>query len=525
MQIPPAHPSTSTNFGGRVIRGSIWSTAQILLNKFATIGATVVFAHYLAPADFGAANIATSLGAFVFLLAPWVFNDILISRARDYSRLAGTAFWASLGFGLISAAILLALAPVFQRAHHAVEGLWGLLCVAATRPIADALLSVPWARLRLDLAYRKLTLIDGSLQLAWTVISVIMAMRGYRALVLVLPPIAVLFGRAIVYWMFAAREIPLQARREEVVPLCKTFVVATSGQYMNNIIQILEMLVLAWLASESSVGLFAFAFQLSSQTNSIIGAQISNVLQPVFSQIHQDPHRQISGFVRSIRYMGMFAVPISLIQAAVGVPAFEALFGTKWNGAIPAFLMLCIAQAFMFLSGPTVVLLKAQGRFRAFFAWQAGQVIVGSSVMYICVHFGSGTASRLLESIGVTSAADAAPALAIAAASATIWGIACPIAIRIGTHNAPGQFRNMLLMLAEPWLISLPIAALVAFAPMVLQTFLPRMVSNWVCMAVIAPAALLGAIAVMVMRDQVLRSSALRVIARRLPRPASSNRA
>lgn len=504
-----------TSFGGKVVRGSMWSTLQILVNKLVTVGATVVFAHYLAPADFGAANIATSLGAFVFVLAPWVFNDILIARARQYDRLAGTVFWVSLAFGAVSSMALLALAPVFQHTHPAVDGLWGLLCVAATRPIADALLSVPWARLRLDLAYRKLALVDGSLQLAWTLASVVMAMNGSRALVLVLPPIAVLFGRGIVYWLLAAREIPLQPRREEVAPLCRTFLVASSGQYMNNIIQIMELLVLGWLASETSVGLFAFAFQLSSQTNAIIGAQISNVLQPVFSQIQQDPARQISGFVRSIRYMGIFAVPISLIQAAVGPPAFSVLFGAKWSGAVPAFLLLCIAQAFMFLAGPTVVLLKAQGRFRAFFAWQAVQVVLGSAVMYLCVRFGSDTARQLLVRLGLGSATEAAPALAIACASAVVWGVMCPISIWIGTRHAPERTVGIVPLIAEPWIVSLPIALIVALLPIGMQSMLPRAICDWFGMLVLAPAGLCAAVVLLVRRDPPMRAALQQVFSRR----------
>lgn len=519
MTTSPSSSTTpnGTSFGGQVIRGSMWSTLQILVNKIVTVGATLVFAHYLAPADFGAANIATSLGAFVFVLAPWVFNDILIARARHYGRLSGTAFWVSLGFGAISSAILLALAPVFQRTHPAVDGLWGLLCVAATRPIADALLSVPWARLRLDLAYRKLALIDGGLQLAWTVASVVMAMNGSRALVLVLPPIAVLFGRALVYWLIAGREIPLRPHREELAPLCRTFLVATSGQYMNNIIQIMELLVLGWLASETSVGLFAFAFQLSSQTNAIIGAQISNVLQPVFSQIQQDPGRQISGFVRSIRYMGIFAVPISLIQAAVGPPVFALLFGAKWAGAVPAFLLLCVAQAFMFLAGPTVVLLKAQGRFRAFFAWQAVQVVAGSAVMYLSVRLGSETAGRMLEWIGVGSASEAAPALAIACASAAVWGMMCPISIWIGTRHTADRPIGILQLIAEPWIVSLPIALVVALLPIALHPIFPKAFCDWFGMLVLAPVGLSVAVVILVRRDPPMWAALTRHLARRLP--------
>ena len=499
--------SRTASFGGRVVSGSIWSTIQILANKMATVGATIVFAHFLEPGDFGAANIATSLGAFIFILAPWVFNDILIARPREFARLAGTAVWVSLGFGLVSTTLLLALTPMLQQAHPLVEGLWGLLCVAATRPIADALISVPWARLRLDLQYRTLAILDGGLQLAWTLAAVGMAVGGCRALVIVLPPIAVLFFRATAYWILTWKRIPLRPDRLQATSLSRTFLVATCGQYMNNIIQILELLVLQWLAPESTVGLFAFAFMLSSQTNAIIGAQISNVLQPVFSQIRDEPDRQIAGFVRSLRYMGMFAVPIAVIQAAAGPSIFMTLFSVKWAGSVPSFLALCIAQGFMFLGAPTVVLLKAQGRFRAFLVWQAMQVALGGSIMALAVMLGSEPVFNILHGLGLADATMAAPALAISIASAIIWAASCPLAIGLATRTSRDRRTEALRAIGIPWVVSLPIAVGVGLSPLGLErAFLPQ-TSAWICMLVVAPVGLVACIAILARGDAELRAA------------------
>lgn len=73
------------------IRGSALTTVQTIVNKAAALAASVVLAKLLDPADYGVAFTATTLGAFLFILAPWVLNDLLVSRPKHFEEEAGTA--------------------------------------------------------------------------------------------------------------------------------------------------------------------------------------------------------------------------------------------------------------------------------------------------------------------------------------------------------------------------------------------------------------------------------------------------
>ena len=480
----------SRSLSDAALHGTLWTTLQTIFNKVAVIAATLVLARHLTPEDYGDAFNATTIGAFAFVLAPWVLNDFLVSQPRRFDEFAGSTLLIGIVTAVVLGAVLVGFSPLLHSYYATSANLVALLTIASTRPLADALMSVPWARLRIDLAYRSLAITDGTCQLAGTAASVILALAGAGPFAIVAPPIAVLFFQSGWYWLRIGRRVPLSINPHATKLVCRAFFVAGLGQYLNNVVKLLELIVLGWFAKPSQVGIFAFAFQLSTQANVIIANQIAAVIHPILSHINDAPERQTIAFLRALRLVGCVGIPVSFVQGAIASPLFSLLFGDKWAGAVPVFAMLSIMQACLFLSTPIMTLLKSQGRFRAIVAWQFMHITLGGAAMVACVHLTGDSLNQIPRLIGMPTAIDTPLPLAIAMISSACWGIGCPLALLVAARGTHLDSLKLLQVLWQPWPAGLVAACILLLAPHLLP--LPDGLCRITTIALAIPLALLA---------------------------------
>jgi O-antigen/teichoic acid export membrane protein len=474
------------------IRGSALTSAQTIVNKVAALAASLVLAKLLDPADYGVAFTATTLCAFLFVLAPWVLNDLLVSRPKYFAAEAGSALAIGMATGVLLSAAVVAGIPWLRSMEPESRAFPLLLAVAAARPIADAWMAVPWASLRLKLRYGRIALIDGTMQLVATAGSIVLAVLGAGPLALVLPPVAVLFAQGAGYWLSVRGTIPLKTDPRLLRPLLGRFTVAAASQYLNNVVKVLELLLLACLAGPTSVGFFAFAFQLSSQANVVIANQVSGVIQPVLSHINDDPKRQFDAFLRALRLIGCVGVPISILQAAVGIPAFRLIFGSKWDGAVPAFIVLSVMQAFIFLATPIMTLLKAQGRFRSILLWQLLHIVAAAGLIWLLSTVGLGAVSATAGALGAHLTTEASAPLAAALGGTVIWAVGCPFALRAAGAQTQASWITCLLALALPWPGAIGVGIAVASVPSLANPLLGETGADVAALVISVPAGVLA---------------------------------
>ena len=472
--------------------GSIWTLAQTILNKVVALLALFALQKFLTKADFGVAATATSIGAFVILLSPQVLGDIYVTRYADRDRVGGAALLLAAVSAVFLALLLSVSAPVFERIFES-EGLAVVLLFVALRPLADAVQFLPLARMRGALRYREQSRVASIATCSASVLSLILAALGAGAVSIVLPTILALFASGLLYARlvgFGSRHI----HREEIAPLARTYAVGSLGQYLSNVNVIIETLVVAAIASVEGAGLFGLAFTVATQANSVLAVQVSHVLQPIFVRITDQPVRQVASFLRATRLLSAVCVPISLMQAALAPALFMLLFEPKWIGSVPIIVMLSVGQSFLFMIMPATALLKAQGRFKAYFIWQGAQFASALCLLSASGLFGEGVARSFLEWIGVTPDPDSLVPFAVAVAGACNGAIFLPIAVWLA--GRPGQIRkrSVARLFLAPWLVALPAVALVVGAWLGMLAIWPPWIAHCVTLFGIGPLMLLAAI-------------------------------
>lgn len=427
--------------------GTGWTSIQGLLNKVATMVATYIISKQLDPDQFGMATLVVAVAGFLIVLPPLVMGDVLITHQRRFGLLSRVAGRTALIAGIVMSVAMMALAPLVAKFYpnYAFGALTGLIIVVSFRPFGEAIAVLPLSRLRIALRYRAIALIDGTVQLVATAVTVALAFLDFGALSIVAPQVASVLVRAICYRL-AVRGLPLHERTLRPAShdtarnrTLREYVTAGLAQYIHTLIGWVPVLVLGRLSTDAETGYFSFSFLLANQATYVLSYQLGTVLQPIFGRLKHEPQRQAMGFLRVVRAVGAIAVPVSFLQAALAEPLFLLVFDSKWHPAIHVFAIMCIGQAFYFAMAPAMAMLKAQGRFRVFFAWQATQLAV-SLVAY-------------------PLAALSGAALGVSICDTIIWGVSVPVAVWLGTHLAGGTFRQALGVFVAPWSTALPIAA------------------------------------------------------------------
>lgn len=312
----------------------------------------------------------------------------------------------------------------------------------------------------------------------------------------------------------------LSIDRNEIKPVAQRYMVSGLGQYVHNILLTLEIVVLGLVASEYEVGLFVLATTYAIQANSMIAGQFGSVLQPIFAHVQEDPERQTGGLLRATRLLNSIAVPLSLMQAAILIRFFSLLFSEQWTGSIAIFAARSVAQAFVFVSAPAIALLTAQGRFRAYFAWQLMQLVTATVGFAAAVLYGGPIALRLAASLGLPIEENSGREVALSIASALVWAMCCPLAVWLGGRPARLGLRSALGVFFEPWMVSLPIAgALIGFW-LELRWEISTTIADALTVTIACPVAALIAIAGCVWMREGTRADIRKFVARFLPRHA-----
>jgi len=481
------------SFSTVAAKGSFINTLQWFINKVATAVAMLAIAHYLTPDDFGIGAQALAVAQFLVILIPLTMGDILIAHPRRLELLAPTARTLATTIGFVICLLTLGCIPIILFFYTKYPAAWlgGLIAAASIRPLLDSQLMVPLARLRTELGFKKIALIDGVVQLVVTAFSVVGAALGMRGATIVVPQLVGTLARVVWYRKVAPQTTMVPTDRRIAFMLMKSFLPASSAQYLHNVIVMLEILVLGLVSGDVQTGLFGFAFMIAAQANTIIAYQLGVVLQPIFGKLQDEPARQVSGFIRVQRVLALVCVPVSLAQVVLAEPLFRIAFAEKWQPAVPVFQMISLAQAFYFATGPSMSCLRSQRRFATFFRWQGIQLVLSAPLYWL--------GSAWMGALGV------------ATTSGVTWAISSPIVVYLCTRTVKSvKLTSVISIFAKPWLIGVAIFAPGLLAIRWLASF--GVAGDVISLAIIGPVLVVAALFAARQTDSEMRQLSDRAI-------------
>ncbi len=435
--------------------GSGWAVVQSVLSKVTSVGGQIMLGWLLVEGDLGLVATAMSVMALLLFFNPPLMADVLLQRKRRFAIDAPAAFWLTLAIAAVTS-LVMAIAAPFIAAWYDAPQLTGLLLVAAMTPLGSAFQSAALARLRIDLRLGVIARWSIVLSIATTASSVVLAALGFGPYSIAIPATLITFVSSYAFIRKAGLAAGGRATRAaDWMALFREYTSICAGQYAHTLSLFCDYLALSLFATTDELGIYYFAFRMSSQINGLLAYNVSLALQPVFSHLAHDANAQSAAFLKACRAIGIVAIPLCLLQAALSETGLRLFFQPRWLVAAPILALLSIAQAFFFTVGPTQAMLKAQSRFGSYVFWQGVQAAVLLPTLFLA----AGVVGPWLEA---TWQIPNARALAVAGALVLVYAISCPAGVWFAIQGRGGSLRDVVAMFVVPICVGLP-AAIVAW--------------------------------------------------------------
>ena len=361
----------------QTITGLGWSGISQILRQFLTIGIGISLARILLPADFGLIALVSVFTRFAGVLGDFGFSSALIQRKKVSEDHFSSVFWCNLLLGVGITIVLILLAPSIAVFFEKPE-LQSLAILASLNFSLTPLSAVHRARLRRELSFRSLGIIDVAGVIAAGGTGIVMAKLGYGVWSLVAMELAGTMAIVITsFWV--TRWIPqCRFKLQALGDLSKFSLNMIGTNIFNYWIRNLDNLLIGKFLGETQLGLYSRAYSLMFMPISQISEVLRNVMFPSLSRVGNEIDRVRAIYLRSTAAIWFISAPAMVGLFAVSPHAIPFLLGDKWLPIIPIFQLLCLLGAAQSVLSTVGWIYLSQGRTDLMFKWSifAGIIII-----------------------------------------------------------------------------------------------------------------------------------------------------
>jgi PST family polysaccharide transporter len=372
-----------------------------------TVGAKVlnffgqlVLARFLVPEDLGLVTMAVTISFIASTTLQCGMDVILIRRAPQFGRIANPAFWICTAIAAVGILVTLAALPFALRYYQAPLVGW-LVLLLLVKTLFDAVSIVPFAKLNIDFRFELLATVGFFFIAANTLLTILLAWLKWGPFAVVAPMAVVAVARALVGWRLARPPVRLAPEvrywgsllGESAVLMASAVLVAlhSQGDYL--------ALALFRPDDKHGLGMYWYAYNLSTQTLQMVSVTMASVLLPALSALQANAHQQHAAFRRAAAALVTLGVPLCFLQAAVARPLIHLLFKPAWADIVPLFQILSVGMGLSIIGTPGRSMLQAQGRLRGMLV----MYVVCDVLFVACVLAGVGLGQTRGVAVGVAA--------------------------------------------------------------------------------------------------------------------------
>lgn len=364
------------------------------------IVANLVLAWYLTREDFGLFGTAATIAAFCEVFGAGGIGTILIVRQKRFDLWAGPAQWLSMAFGIgvsvlmVASGVIAGFVTTIQRDGELVA----LVTIMALVPFFRSLATVPFSKLRIDMRFKRIAVIETSVLLASGFAKIILAVAGFGAFSFVIPTAAFALMRTLAVWFAAGIKVDFAWRVRRWKYLMNDGMMLMLTALMFKLVTYGDYAVLAFHVSTEELGTYFFAFTYSILGVVMLTSGLNGVLVPTFANLN-DKFRQFRAFIRSAKLLLAIVCPLCFLQSAISEPAARILLKPNWEPAIILLQILSLGMAGRTVSWLAASLMESQGRFRT-------RMLIGlvsAAVFMVTVFVGVRVGGLLGTAIGVAT--------------------------------------------------------------------------------------------------------------------------
>jgi O-antigen/teichoic acid export membrane protein len=364
---PPAHTGVP-DLRSRVLGGLVWVGASQVGLQLTRAAVAIAVARLLTPDEYGLAALALVFTSLVLIFSDLALGAALIQRKTLTELDRTTAFWVTLGSGVLFTVIgVLLSGPV--AALYGQPDAQPLMAVLSATFLLAALGSTQQVLMVRDMDFRRVEVLPMAGALVGGAAAVALAATGAGAWAIIIQQVVSVGATTALVWWRSPWHPRLAFSRASLRDL-GGFSLYMLGHRMLYYLQTnADRFIIGRFLGTAALGTYAVAYNTILVPASKIGGPLQRIMSPAFCRIQDEPERIASAWARVTRLQGSITVP-ALAGLVVVAPDFvPVVLGGHWSAAVPVVQLLAWVGIVQALQSLNVDILMARGRTRTIFCF------------------------------------------------------------------------------------------------------------------------------------------------------------
>ena len=307
-------------------------------NIFVQLASTILLARILSPHDFGVVAVVLALVGFAPMLIDLGTSEASTQKALITPEQISTLFWLNISISLALTVLLIGSSSVIARIFGEPD-ITGIAMALSVTFVLTALFTQHSALMRRAMQFHRIAMIDISANLVGSIVSVVLALRGWGYWSLVAKPIVTAAWTAVAIWI-NCRWVPGRPRMSADARELVGFGLGVTGFTMTDYLaKSADRIAIGFFQGAGPLGYFQNAFTIYSNVLSILAEPSHNIAASSLSKLRNDIDGLKRAWERALSTLSFFSVPAFAILAVIGQDFVVLLLGQKWAPAGP---LLCI---------------------------------------------------------------------------------------------------------------------------------------------------------------------------------------
>ena len=377
----------STGMRGRVLGGLAWTGGSQVVGQVARFVAAVALARLLSPHDYGLAALALVYASLVLVFSDLALGAAVVQRKQLSEDDRCTAFWMSVGAGVVFTLIGVALSGAVA-AFYGEPDAAALCAVLSLSFIITSLATTHEALLLRDMRFAPLEQRVMIATVVGAATGIVVAIYTRDAWAIIAQQLAHATVSTILLWALSDWRPKLRVSGESLRSLGSFSGFLVGHRLLWYAHRNADNVLIGRFLGASALGAYTIAYNIMLVPMSRIAGPVQKVLGPAFARMQDEPARMVDAWVRAVRLVGSISVP-ALLGLIVVAPDFVAVvLGSKWSAAVPIIQVLAWVGILQSLQSITTDVLQARGRTSTIFRFTLFFTAAHVTAFAIGLHWG-----------------------------------------------------------------------------------------------------------------------------------------
>ena len=313
----------------KVVKGMTAQTIVTIMSGLVSIVSFSVMSRLLTKEDFGFYAAITAITVIFSSFTETGIGAALIQRKTLDKRYVDNAFTINLIFALLISSLLVILAGPLSKAIID-ESVKMPLRLMAIPLLCNCLVSVNFSMMKRQLKFLKVGIIGVASSIIGLVIAVVLALKGYGYYTIIYQSIITAVLMLVLSFVMCNTKFGFALDKTNFKSIFSFSGWLMASVVFRNIAQQIDRLMMPRLISVQSLGEYVRPKELITQISTRLNEIFDTALFPILSGIQDEKERLANAFKRSLYYMNIFAMLLTIAVVFNSELMIRVFLGENW---------------------------------------------------------------------------------------------------------------------------------------------------------------------------------------------------